>query len=507
MATANQQVQIADSLPDATWSDTKLGDWITKNAGKAVWTEGGSQYIIPAGITAAQLKSSLVNRGPLSGASVTDPQAAATAAATAAAPAAATTTGQSYLNATGSGNMTWNDITSQGYSSSDITGFQNAGYTPDQVMQSIQSGVASAPTPQQNAFGIKQVGTGDGYTTLQNTKGQNIAVDNAGNYFNIDAQGNHIPVSDRDAMAMGFQSANPETQAQDILKQIDPTSEKLRGDVGQSYADTLASVSKPQAKDYQSYLDLFKQVDPEEYAQRQGLATSMDSYLKQVQDKNALGSTLDAGTIREVEQGTRSAQAARGNVYGTSQLTQEVMQRGAAGEARAQQRQQDLAAALGQQQGYLGAGLGLGDTAMGLYQQGLGNKQAAQGGALSYLSSGQTPYQAGAAYEDRASGNAGTAAQGGPQYNPAALGSQYSASQFPQYGLDVGAQSQSYYNSLNAAGGSASPTKNKTASAAAGALSGAASGAMAGSAAGPGYGTLIGAGVGAVAGGLGGYYS
>ena len=87
----------------------------------------------------------------------------------------------------------------------------------------------------------------------------------------------------------------------------------------------------------------------------------------------------------------------------------------------------NLQQALGEQQGYLGAGLGLGDTAMNLYQQGLGNKSAAQQAGLGYLSSGQTPYQAGATYLANAEGAAGNAAQGGPQYNPASLGTSYSA--------------------------------------------------------------------------------
>lgn len=474
---ANAKVPVAASLPSADMSDSELMKWYAANQNKVVFGPNGEQRVIPPGASGVgNVRYWMTgDNGILRGATIKNPETTGGTGA-AAAPAGPATTSASYLN------------------------------TPP-TMNTGQQGAGAVPVGSQDAFGIKQVGTGDGYITLQNAKGQQLAVDNAGNYFSIDAKGNHVPVSDSAAVAQGFQSSNPETRAQQVLKQIDPTSEALRGKVGQSYLDTLNAVNKPKAADYQSYLDTFKAVDPEEYAQRQGLATSMDAQLKAAQEANALGSQLDPSTVREIEQATRSGQAARGNVYGTAQLTQEAMQRGSAGEARAQQRLGNLNTALGQQQGYLGAGLGLGDTAMQLYQQGLSNKSGAAGNALSYLSSGQTPYQAGAAYEDRASGNAANAAQGGVQYNPAALGSSYAGSQFPQYGLDVGAQAQSYYNSLAAQGGGMAPQKNKMVGAASGALSGAASGAMAGSAAGPGYGTLIGAGIGAVAGGLGGYYS
>jgi hypothetical protein len=99
------------------------------------------------------------------------------------------------------------------------------------------------------------------------------------------------------------------------------------------------------------------------------------------------------------------------------------------------------------------------------------------------------------------------AAQGGPQYNPAALGQSAQAAQIPQYGLDIGQQAQNWYNSFSAYGQGGAPQKNKGASAATGALSGAASGAAAGTMVYPGVGTLIGAGVGALAGGAAGYYS
>ena len=302
-------------------------------------------------------------------------------------------------------------------------------------------------------------------------------------------------------------TVQPETAALQQIAGIDPASEALRTQLAGSYLTPLSQAQTPSAADYQTYLDQFKQLDPEEYAQRQGLATSMDSYLKQAQDQAALGSQLDPVTARQVEQQTRLGQAARGNVYGTPQMVEEAMTTGQAGLALQQQRQQQLGTALGAEQSYLGSGLGLGDTAIALYNQQQQNLRAAQSGALSYLGSGQTPYQTGASYVNNANQNAAAAAQGGPQYNPASLGAGYGASQIPQYGLDIGQQSQNWYNSLQAYSGSqGGSTPNKGAQAAAGALGGAASGAMTGAAAGP-YGALIGAGVGAVAGGVKGYYS
>ena len=311
-------------------------------------------------------------------------------------------------------------------------------------------------------------------------------------------------------------TVQPETAALGQMAGIDPQSEALRQQLAGSYADP-SKAANPTAADYQSYLNTFKQVDPAEYAARAGLGTSMDSYLKSVQDQYALGSQLDPTTARQVEQQARAGQAARGNVYGTPQMVSEAMATGQAGEARLQQRQAALQAALGGQQSYLGSGLGLGDTAMQLYQQGLQNKANAQQSAMSYLSSGQTPYQAGASYLDRANANAASAAQGGPVYNPSALGAGQlgTAQQAPQYGLDVGAQAQNYFNSLNNAyGGGGAASKNKGAAAAQGALTGALGGASAGATLGsviPGVGTVIGGVVGGVAGGaLGagsGYYS
>jgi hypothetical protein len=355
----------------------------------------------------------------------------------------------------------------------------------------------------------------------------------------------------------------PESLALRQMQQIDPVSEALRGGLGASYLANLGGgppapqfggmpkfgldlsrgAAAPAAGDVQSYLNLYKQIDPQGYAQRVALAGGMDKFVQNAQAQAALGSQLDPGTIREVEQGTRAAQIARGNVYGTPQLVAETMARGSAGEQRLLQRQQMLQSALGQQQSYLGSGLGLGDVANTLYNQGYNRylqgygaqtgaalqgygaqlqgwqaqqnaRLQSQGAALGYLGSGQTPYQAGASYLNMAQQNAAQAAQGGPQYQPAALGQQYTgagAPSFPQYGLDMSQLAGNWYNNINQANLQAYGLQQAYGQrggggmgAATGALGGAASGALAGSAMGP-WGTLIGAGVGAAAGGLSGY--
>lgn len=285
----------------------------------------------------------------------------------------------------------------------------------------------------------------------------------------------------------------PEQRALAQLSQIDPTSETLRQAVAQSYLTPLQQAGAPKASQFQSYLDLYRQIDPTGAAARESLG-------KMFYGQAQLGAQLDPSTIREVEQATRRAQGARGNIFGVPQLVQEAMQRGSAGEARRQQRQANLLS-------YLQSGQGMGDVAMNLYRQQQDQLRANQQGALSYLSSGQTPYQAGASYLANAENRAATAAQGGPQYNPSALGQGMTgtAQQFPQYGLDIGQQTENWYNSLNAySGGGGGGGKNRALGAATGAIGGAASGALAGAAAG-GVGAIPGAILGGIGGALSGY--
>jgi hypothetical protein len=263
----------------------------------------------------------------------------------------------------------------------------------------------------------------------------------------------------------------PEQTALKQMAQIDPATEAARQALAKGYADPAAAMK--------SYLDMYQSVDPTGLALRKQLEGQIGSDL-------AAGSQLDPQTAREVEQGVRMAQGARGNVYGTPQMVEEAMSRGQAGLALRQKRQQIA-------QSYLGAGLDPATTALNLMR-------GQQGATQSYLASGQTPYAAGAGYLANVQQQAGAAAQGGPQYQPSALSSPYSYFN-PNYGQSMGSQANQWYNSLlssyamqQAGAGGKSPLM--------GAASGALGGAVAGTAAMPGWGTLIGAGVGALGGAL-----
>jgi len=294
----------------------------------------------------------------------------------------------------------------------------------------------------------------------------------------------------------------PESVALQQMGQIDPATEALRQQLSQSYFGSLSQAGAPTAAQFQNLLGIYSQVDPTTAAARAQLGSDLAA-------QEALGTQLDPATQREVEQASRRAQVARGNVYGTPQMVEEAMTRGQAGLALQQQRQQAL-------QSYLSSGQTPGDVAMGLYNQQQNQLRAAQAAALGYLGSGQTPYQAGASYLNTAENRAASAAQGGPVYSPQGPSGYYTGagtSSFPQYGLDMSQLSNQWYNSMNqwnmqaaALGGAGGRSSGQQlGKAATGALSGAASGAAMGSAI-PGIGTAVGAIGGALAGGGGGYF-
>jgi hypothetical protein len=294
----------------------------------------------------------------------------------------------------------------------------------------------------------------------------------------------------------------PEQVALQQMGQIDPATEQLRQQLATSYLTPLGQGQTPTAAQFQSLLGVYGQVDPTSAAARTQLGQDLAA-------QEALGTQLDPATQRQLEQQTRIAQSARGNVYGTPQLVEEAMTTGQAGLALQQQRQQAL-------QGYLQSGATTGDLAMNLYNQQQNQLRAAQQSALGYMGSGQTPYQAGASYLNTAEQRAATAAQGGPAYNPQGQSPYYTGqgtSSFPQYGLDMSQLAGNWYNNINQANLQAYGLQqaygqqgNKGGQAASGALTGAASGALTGAAAGP-WGALIGAGVGALGGAAKGYFS
>ena len=125
------------------------------------------------------------------------------------------------------------------------------------------------------------------------------------------------------------------------------------------------------------------------------------------------------------------------------------MSRGTAGEARRQQRQRALASALGQQQSYLGAGLGIGDVGNTLYhrdmRRNMAQRQQAQQAAQGWLEVADT-VSGWSLLSKNAENRAATAAQGGPQYNPASLGQSYGATSFRSTAWILGAKAQNYFN-------------------------------------------------------------
>jgi len=331
----------------------------------------------------------------------------------------------------------------------------------------------------------------------------------------------------------------------DIYRQLDPAGFARRQELGQQVSDYITQVTGQAPTSPQDALAKYAQLDPAGYAQMQQLSGAFGSYLTSAQQQADLGTALDPMLQRQIEQSVRAGQAARGNLYGTPQMVEEAMTTGQAGEALRQQRMQALAnasaamssyltggptaqnlgaqyyaqglqqrlSALGLGQSYLQSGQSLGDTALALYNQQQNQLRANQAAIQSYLGSGQTPFAAGSNYYQQALANAAGAGAGGPQFTQATLGPSYAAAQFPQYGLDIGAQAQNYYTAINnanlAAYGYSQAGRGGGGSlggAAKGALSGAAGGAALGSAI-PVVGTAVGAVAGGLLGGAGGYFS
>lgn len=121
------------------------------------------------------------------------------------------------------------------------------------------------------------------------------------------------------------------------------TAESIKNEA--SAADSRASYTLGLEQKYgQGFVDqekaLTREADPAAAALR-------DDYMKTTQSNYDLGSTLDDSTRREVEQGARGAQAARGNILGDASAYDEAMQLGQAGENRQLQRTAEVQSALG----------------------------------------------------------------------------------------------------------------------------------------------------------------
>jgi hypothetical protein len=276
----------------------------------------------------------------------------------------------------------------------------------------------------------------------------------------------------------GANALPPESAALAQMRQIDPTSEAAR----QWLASSIAAPGAGAA----GMLGLYGQIDPTSLAMSRALGGQVGGNL-------ALGSALDPTTQMQIEQASRAAQGARGNVYGVAPAVQEAMTTGQAGLALQQARQQAA-------QSYLQSGVGPGPTALQL----LRNQQAA---TQSYLGSGVTPYQAGAGYLSNIQNQAQQAAGGGPLYQPTGISPNPYSYLNPTYGLSMGQEANQWYNSLLSqyGMGMAAAGPNRGMGALAGGLGGAASGALAGAPAG-GIGAIPGAIIGGIGGAAKGYF-
>lgn len=106
----------------------------------------------------------------------------------------------------------------------------------------------------------------------------------------------------------------PEERAGDQLRQIDPEAYQTAVGLGQRYRQMATE-------------DLPDTADPRTEQLRGAIE---DEALNQLR----LGSTLDQEVRRNVEQGVRAAQTARGNIFGVGPAVEEAMQTGLAGEQR-----------------------------------------------------------------------------------------------------------------------------------------------------------------------------
>jgi len=127
----------------------------------------------------------------------------------------------------------------------------------------------------------------------------------------------------------------PEERASDQLRQIDPEAYQTAIGLGQRYRQ-MATEELPDT------------TDPRTEQLRGALE---DEALNQLR----LGSTLDQEVRRNVEQGVRAAQTARGNIFGVGPAVEEAMQTGLAGEQR-------KLARYGAAAQFLGSGMTRGDA-------------------------------------------------------------------------------------------------------------------------------------------------
>ena len=117
----------------------------------------------------------------------------------------------------------------------------------------------------------------------------------------------------------------------------------------------VARLQKAQrASDIGDVMSLAPQARAALQAAQPDSAALLDMLTKQSTEELGFGATLDPGLAREVEQSVRSSQGLRGFGYGQSDVYQEAMVRGSAGQQLRQQRQAAAARAIGLNQGFYG---------------------------------------------------------------------------------------------------------------------------------------------------------
>ena len=209
----------------------------------------------------------------------------------------------------------------------------------------------------------------------------------------------------------------PDERALDQITQIDPDTVRSASLLGQRYRDmamqdipsTLDAATQADRRALQAGFarrageDYGSQVDPNTLAFRREVENqirakaneNIPSFLDpqtealrgQLEDETLnqlrLGTLLDADTQRSLQQATRGAQTARGNIFGVGPAAQEAMETGYAGEARAAQRR---AAA----QSFLGSGQTRSDASSLDRQLIEATRRNRLGDAYSFFSSGQS---------------------------------------------------------------------------------------------------------------------
>ena len=188
------------------------------------------------------------------------------------------------------------------------------------------------------------------------------------------------------------------------------------GDIG---ADTIASFRETLRLDEERALDEIGSIDPNYLAtsralsdQFRGMASgplgpTQDARTEEVRgliedealNQLRLGSTLDESVRREVQQATRGAQAARGNVFGVGPAVEEAMQTGLMAEQRRNQRYGAAAA-------FLGSGQSRGDQAARNTSLRQSLDLARLGAANDFVAAGANPYNLAAQRVSNANANA-----------------------------------------------------------------------------------------------------